>query len=111
MNKPGAHALTVLALTTCMVASAGSAAEPVDLSNAEVIITSSTNADYVGMTNTNEQGRFSLNGVPAGGIHVVIRRNGEVVAEGGTVATGGDLSDAQIIGVVVAPPSMSLKSK
>lgn len=82
----------------------------VDLANAEVIITSSSNASYVGMTNTDNQGRFVLNGVPAGGISVVIRRDGQVIAQGAGVTAGGNLSEAQVLNIVVAPLSNTLKS-
>ena len=101
------------ALALLLVSSATSVihAAEIDLSNAEVIVTSSTNAAYVGMTNTNAQGKFALNGVPAGGIHVEIRRNGETIAQGGAVTAGGNLSEAQVVGIVVVPASSSIKSK
>lgn len=77
----------------------------VDISKAEVILTSSSDKTYVGMTNTDAQGRFSLNGVPAGGINVVIRRNGRVIAQGSGVFVGGDLSEAQVLNIALVPAS------
>ncbi len=81
-----------------------------DLANAEVIVTSSSNTTYVGMANTDNQGRFVLNGVPAGGINVVIRRNGQVIAQGAGVTAGGNLSEAQVLNITVAPLPNALKS-
>lgn len=82
----------------------------VDISNAEVIVTSSSNTAYVGMANTDDQGRFVLNGVPAGGVNVVIRRNGVVIAQGAAVTTGGNLNEAQELNITVAPLSNTLKA-
>jgi hypothetical protein len=52
------------------------------LANAEVRVTSSGNPDYLGMTNTDAQGRFTLTGVPAGGINVEIWHNGVLLGRG-----------------------------
>ncbi|MFL6211722.1 MAG: Ig-like domain-containing protein [Pyrinomonadaceae bacterium] len=76
---------------------------PVNLANAEVIVTSSSDINYIGMANTDPQGQFTLNGVPAGGINVVIRRYGQIIAQGAGVFAGGDLSEAQVLNIVVAP--------
>jgi hypothetical protein len=75
----------------------------VDLANAEVIVTSSSDLNYVGMTNTDSQGRFTLNGVPAGGINVSVRRRGQIIAQGACVSAGGELSEAQVLNVDLAP--------
>lgn len=83
---------------------------PVDFSNAEVIVTSSSNTAFVGMVNTDAQGRFILNGVPAGGISLVIRRNGVVIAHGAGVTEGGSLNEAQVLDITLVPISSSLKS-
>lgn len=80
-----------------------------DMANAEVIVTSSSNTSYVGMTNTDDQGRFSLNGVPAGGINVVVRRKGQIIAEGAGVFAGGNLGEAQVLHIVVEPPTTHRK--
>jgi hypothetical protein len=72
---------------------------------AEVIVTSSSNLTYTGMTNTDKQGRFSINGVPAGGINVIVRRNGQIIAQGSGVFAGGILSEAQVLDIVVAQMS------
>jgi hypothetical protein len=71
--------------------------------NAEVLVTSSTDKSYIGMTNTDARGRFGINGVPAGGIHVEFRRKGRVVAQGYGVMSGDRLSEAQAIDIVVEP--------
>lgn len=77
----------------------------VNLANAEVMVTSSSDTNYIGMTNTDPQGQFTLNGVPAGGINVVVRRHGRIVAQGADVFAGGNLSEAQVLNIVVAPMS------
>ncbi|CAD5373577.1 conserved exported hypothetical protein [Rubrivivax sp. A210] len=70
-----------------------------DIANAEVLVRSSGNPGYLGMTNTDAQGRFTLQGVPAGGIEVQVRRNGVVLARGAAVFTGGDLNQAQLLSI------------
>ena len=79
------------------------------LANAEVIIRSSVNHRYVGMTNTDAKGNFTLSGVPAGGVSVVVRRDGKIIAEGSGVFAGGSLSGPQVLSIVVAPPAASTK--
>ena len=91
-------------------APAAPAVTAADLANAEVIVTSTGNRQYVGMTNTDAQGRFSLNGVPAGGIQVVVRRNGALIARGGAVATGGQLNQAQLMHIELVSPEISPKA-
>jgi hypothetical protein len=110
----GKHKMMGVLLAFCMSTSLSAvwaAQTPVlDLSNAEVIVTSSSNTSYVGMANTDAQGRFSLNGVPAGGINVVIRRNGAIIAQGAGVTAGGNLNEAQELNIMVAPLPNTLKS-
>jgi len=79
------------------------AAGALDLANAEVFVTSSTDPAYIGMTNTDAQGRFSLNGVPAGGVTVVVRRKGQIIAQGAGVFPGGNLNDTHELNVILAP--------
>jgi hypothetical protein len=74
-----------------------------NLANAEVIVTSSSDTSYIGMTNTDAQGRFTLDGVPAGGINVSIRRHGRIIAQGTGVFDGGGLNEAQILNIVLSP--------
>ena len=81
-----------------------------DLGNAEVFVTSSSNVDFVGMANTDGHGHFMLNGVPAGGINVVVRRNGVVIARGAAVTEGGSLNEAQMLNIRLVPPENTLKS-
>lgn len=52
------------------------------LASAEVRVSSSGNPKYLGLTNTDPQGRFTLKGVPPGGINVEVWRNGRLVARG-----------------------------
>ncbi|QGZ42385.1 hypothetical protein IP92_04120 [Pseudoduganella flava] len=90
--------LRAAAVTTAAVAPAPTA---VTLANAEVRVTSSGNPQYVGMTNTDAQGRFTLAGVPPGGINVEIRRNGALLARGTGLsvagAAGSDTLQVQLV--------------
>ncbi|HEX2062269.1 MAG TPA: Ig-like domain-containing protein, partial [Thermoanaerobaculia bacterium] len=52
---------------------------------AEVEVLSSGDPNYRGFTNTDPNGKFSLDGVPPGGISVTVRKKGKVVGEGGIV--------------------------
>ena len=81
-----------------------------DIANAEVLITSSGNARYLGMTNTDAQGRFSLSGVPAGGVNVLVRRAGVVIARGSGVFVGGDLNQAQLLHIGLVTPETEPKT-
>ena len=96
--------------TTAAAAPAAPAVTAADLANAEVIVMSTGNRQYVGMTNTDAQGRFSLNGVPAGGIQVLVRRNGALIARGGAVAKGGQLNQAQLMHIELVSPEISPKA-
>ncbi len=83
----------------------------IDLSNAEVIVKSSSDPRYVGMTNSDAQGRFSLNGVPAGGINVTVRRKGQLIGYGSAVFSGGNLNEAQMLNIELGPvPNQNSKS-
>jgi hypothetical protein len=75
----------------------GSASTPaVSLANAEIVVHSSGNLHYIGMTNTGSSGNFTLSGVPAGGISVEVIRNGKVIGTGGGVFAGGTLTTPQV---------------
>lgn len=110
----GRNKMLGVVLASCMVSSITAVwadqTLPLDLSFAEVIVTSSSNTAYVGMVNTDAQGRFVLNGVPAGGINVVIRRNGVIIGQGAGVTAGGNLSEAQELNIKVERWPDSLKS-
>jgi hypothetical protein len=82
-------------------------ASAASLANAEVIVHSSANVKYVGMTNTDALGNFTLNGVPPGGISVQVMRNGKVIGVGGGLFPGGSLTTAQAltIGLELLPTS------
>ena len=82
----------------------------IGLANAEVLITSSGNSRYLGMTNTDAQGRFSLSGVPAGGVNVLVRRGGVVVARGSGLFDGGDLNQAQLLHIGLVTPETEPKT-
>ncbi|MDP1935908.1 MAG: Ig-like domain-containing protein [Hylemonella sp.] len=81
-----------------------------EIANAEVLVTSSGNVRYQGMTNTDAQGRFSLTGVPSGGISVVVRRNGVLLARGSAMFAGGDFSQAQLLHVDLVTPEIQPKA-
>jgi len=76
---------------------------PNPFANAVVTVRSSGNPQWVGMTNTDSQGHFTLAKVPAGGISVTLTRNGQVVGIGGGVFTGGTLNQLSL--TITAPPA------
>ncbi len=80
------------------------------LANAQVIVHSSGNVKWIGMTNTNAQGNFTLTGVPAGGVTVQVLRNGSVIAQGGGVSPGGSLTAGQVLTILLQPPSPGSKT-
>ena len=80
------------------------------IANAEVLITSSGNVRYLGMTNTDAQGRFSLDGVPAGGVSVLVRRNGVLVARGAGMFKGGSMNQAQLLHIELVAPEVEPKT-
>jgi hypothetical protein len=86
------------------------APKPADIANAEVFVTSSGNVRYTGMTNTDAQGRFSLEGVPAGGISVQVVRNGRLVARGAGLFQGGSLNQAQLLHIELVAPDIQPKA-
>jgi hypothetical protein len=79
------------------------------VANAEVIVHSSVDPKYVGMTNTDAGGNFLLTGVPIGGILVQVRRNGKVIAEGSGVFPNDTLTGNQVLPILLAPPAVSTK--
>ena len=80
------------------------------IANAEVRVTSSGNGAYLGMTNADAQGRFSLAGVPAGGINVQVWRNGVLIARGAAVIAGNLLNQAQLLHIELVSPEAQPKS-
>jgi hypothetical protein len=76
-----------------------------------VTITSASNPDYVGMTNTDAQGRFTLSGVPSGGVSVLVRRNGVLIARGAGVFDAGELTQAQWLDIVLVPAEVAPKQE
>jgi hypothetical protein len=88
----------------------GQIVNPAFLANAEVIVHSSSNVKYVGMTNTDSRGNFVLTGVPAGGITVDIRRNGTVIAHGAGLFPGGPLSTASALAIGLTAPTTTVKT-
>jgi hypothetical protein len=76
-----------------------------DIANAEVIVRSSSNATYVGMTNTDANGNFTLNNVPPGGISVTVQRKGKVIAVGGGVFPGGQFSNDRSLQIELTVPN------
>ncbi len=92
---------------------ASGSAQPISpnyLARAEVIVHSSSNVRYVGMTNTDAQGNFVLTGVPTGGILVEIRRNGTLLAQGSGIFAGGSLNTAQALSILIVAPPTSTKT-
>ena len=75
-----------------------------ELANAEVVVRSSGNVNYVGMTNTDATGNFTLNGVPSGGISVTVSRKGKVIANGAGVFSGGPLTASGLLQIQLYAP-------
>ncbi|WP_162251441.1 Ig-like domain-containing protein [Massilia sp. Root418] len=71
------------------------------LANAEIRVTSSGNPHYLGMTNADAQGRFSLAGVPPGGINVTAWRDGVLVGRGSAISSG---AAADLLRIELASP-------
>ena len=95
-----ARSATSTATTTSSAAFAG----------AEVIVRSSVNPKFVAMANIDSHGNFVITGVPIGGISVEVRRNGQKIAEGAGVFTGGSFTGAQVLSIVVAAPVAPTKT-
>ncbi|MCV2363189.1 Ig-like domain-containing protein [Paucibacter sp. DJ1R-11] len=91
-------------------AASASALSAVDLANAEVRVFSSTLRSYRGMTNTDAQGRFTLSGVPAGGLMVEVWRQGALVARGSSSAPSGSLNQAQLLNVELVSADVQPKN-
>jgi len=72
--------------------------------NAEVTVRSSSDPNYIGMTNTDAQGEFVLNGVPPGGISVTVSRNGQVIAQGADVFPGGPFTTQRALSIGLSAP-------
>ena len=114
----GAAAAQSLALSAPDMARASASRAPgatkalsaAEIANAEVLVTSTGNMRYLGMTNTDARGRFSLDGVPAGGVSVVVRRNGVVVARGAGLFSGGNLNQAQLLHIDLVSPEVQPKT-
>ncbi|KQV51395.1 hypothetical protein ASE26_16765 [Duganella sp. Root198D2] len=75
------------------------------LANAEVRVRSSANARYLGMANTDGQGRFTLSGVPAGGINVEVWRDGMMLGRG----TGRSAADGGALQIELVSPEAPQK--
>lgn len=101
--------LRAVAATRAETATAPAAIRPDDLANAEVIVTSASNPGYVGMTNTDAQGGFTLSGVPSGGVSVLVRRDGVLIARGAGVFSAGELTQAQLLDIVLVPAEVAPK--
>lgn len=84
--------------------------ENIDLVNAEVIVLSSGNPYFRAMTNTDERGGFAINGIPAGGIVVIVRRNGVDIARGSGIIEKGFLNEASVLEIGLVPVQPALKS-
>ena len=82
--------------SSAMLASTGKA----ELAHAEVRVTSSGNPRYLGMTNTDSEGSFTLAGVPAGGVTVELWRGGVLIGRGAGVAHGEGGADLLNIALV-----------
>lgn len=82
----------------------------VNLANAEILVRSSADPTYRGMTNTDARGRFTLRGVPPGGVNIDVRRNGRVIAQGAGVFPGGTLTPNQLLGIVLKPVPTTVKA-
>ncbi len=115
-GQPGAGApMSAVAQRRASAAQRGTAAtasapSPQALAHAEVTVRSSSNPRYVGMVNTDAQGRFTLAGVPAGGIDVEVRRDGRLIARGGGVFGGGALNQALLMQIELVSPEAPSKS-
>lgn len=100
---------TLAAGATPPAPAAPAAPSPQALAHAEVRVRSSGNPNWVGMVNTDAQGRFTLSGVPAGGIDVEVRRDGRLIARGGAVFGGGQLNQAQLMQIELLSPEQPMK--
>lgn len=90
-------------------ASAPTALTAAQLENAEILVRSSVNPNYLGMTNADAQGNFLLTGVPIGGVFVQVRTHGKIIAEGSGTFSGTALTGRQVLSIVTAAPAVSTK--
>ncbi|TWI69732.1 hypothetical protein IP91_00805 [Pseudoduganella lurida] len=97
------QAASTLLRSRAVQAAATAPLNGVTLADAEVRVTSSGNPHYLGMANTDGQGRFTLWGVPPGGINVEVRRNGVMLARGTGVAVAGPAGGATLQVELVSP--------
>jgi hypothetical protein len=72
--------------------------------NAEVTVRSSGDPKFVGMTNTDSQGNFTLTGVPPGGISVSVTRKGQLIGQGAGVFPGGPLTAQRALAIGLSVP-------
>jgi hypothetical protein len=82
--------------------------DPEALGDAEVEVKSSTDTEYTGMTNTDQEGNFAISGVPRGGINVTVRKNGQVVGRGSAVLPLSPTTQ-QSVSIVVVDPTPPVK--
>ena len=82
----------------------------VDLTNAELLVTSSGDVRYLGMTNTDASGNFQLNNVPMGGINVQVRRHGQIIGRASGVLGTSTLDKAGLLQLQLAPVTPSSKT-
>ncbi len=101
--------LRAAAVTRAETATAPAAIRPADLANAEVIVTSASNPGYIGMTNTDAHGGFTLSGVPSGGVSVLVWRDGVLIARGAGVFSAGELTKAQLLDIELVPAEVAPK--
>jgi len=79
------------------------------LANAEVRIRSSGNRHYLGMTNTDARGRFTMTGVPSGAIGVEVWRNGALLGRGAGQSMPGQLEAEPLRIDLVSPEARQTK--
>jgi hypothetical protein len=75
---------------------------------AEVEIRSSTDLRWKGHANTDHRGVFHLKKVPAGGVSVVLKRNGEIVGTGAAVFETGP-GKPNAVHLDITPPAVASK--
>jgi hypothetical protein len=66
--------------------------------NAQVLVTSSTNLSFRGRANTDSQGKFTVAGVPYGGVTAIVTKGGQVVARGAAILNDTDERAATVQG-------------
>lgn len=86
------------------------AISPSKIANAEIIVHSGVNPNYIGMTNADANGNFVLSGVPIGNVVVEARKKGQIIASGTGVYDGGTASGPQALRIVLSAPVDSTKT-